>query len=267
MPESLRDGGDLAELSDLARRTAVEAAALIQRMRTEAVDVAGTKSSDTDVVTRADLASEDLIRERILTARPDDGFVGEEGDDVGSTSGVTWVVDPIDGTVNYLYGLPHYAVSIAAQIASQTVIGVVRAPVLGAEYWAVRGRGSFRGDTRLRVRQGSAWSAALVATGFGYEAAIRERQGRAVAALLPQIRDIRRLGSCALDICAVAEGTVDAYVESGPNLWDHAAAALVAQEAGARFEVQPSASGRELLLCAPSEGFAAFEALAHACDF
>jgi myo-inositol-1(or 4)-monophosphatase len=267
MSESHRDDEDLAELSGLARRTAAEAAALIQRMRAEAVDVAGTKSSATDVVTRADLAAEDLIRERILAARPDDGFIGEEGQDVRSTSAVTWVVDPIDGTVNYLYGLPHYAVSIAAQVASETVVGVVRAPVLGAEFWAVRGRGSFRGDARLQVRQGSDWSAALVATGFGYEAAIRERQGRAVAALLPQIRDIRRLGSCALDICAVAEGMVDAYVESGPNLWDHAAAALVAQEAGARFEVQPSATGRDLLLCAPHGGFATFAELAHACEF
>lgn len=267
MPESQGDGDDLAELSALARRTAAEAAALIQRMRAEAVDVAGTKSSDTDVVTRADLASEDLIRERILAARPDDGFIGEEGDDVTSTSRVTWVVDPIDGTVNYLYGLPHYAVSIAAQVASRTVVGVVRAPVLDAEFWAVRGRGSFRGDTRLRVRPAGEWSAALVATGFGYEATIREQQGRAVAALLPQIRDIRRLGSCALDICAVAEGMVDAYVESGPHLWDHAAAALVAEEAGARFEVQAGATGRDLLLCAPNEGFEGFAALTHACEF
>lgn len=262
-----RHGDDLAELSRLARRTAAEAADLIQRMRAEAVDVAGTKSSATDVVTRADLASEALIRERILAARPDDGFIGEEGEDVSSTSAVTWVVDPIDGTVNYLYGLPHYAVSIAAQVASETVVGVVRAPVLGAEFWSVRGGGSYLGDVRLRIQPTTDWSAALVATGFGYQAAIREQQGRAVAALLPQVRDIRRLGSCALDICAVAHGSVDAYVESGPNLWDHAAAALVAQEAGARFEVRASTTGRDLLLCAPTEGFDAFAALAETCAF
>lgn len=258
---------DSDELSRLARRTAAEAAELIQRMRREAVDVAGTKSSATDVVTRADLASEALIRDRILAARPDDGFIGEEGEDVTSSSTVTWVVDPIDGTVNYLYGLPHYAVSIAARVGSQTVVGVVRAPVLDVEFWAIRGRGAFAGEAPLHVRHQLDLPAALVATGFGYEAAIREQQARAVAALLPQVRDIRRLGSCALDICGVAQGSVDAYVESGPSLWDHAAAALVAEEAGAHFEVAVSATGRDLLLCAPRADFEAFAALAHSCGF
>jgi myo-inositol-1(or 4)-monophosphatase len=257
----------LTELVTLARRTAAEAGQLIQTMRAEAVDVAGTKSSATDVVTRADLASEALIRERLLSARPDDGFIGEEGADIASSSGVTWVVDPIDGTVNYLYGIPQYAVSIAAQVDSRTVVGVVRAPVLGQEFWAVRGGGSFEGDVALRATESFELSAALVATGFGYEASIRAAQARAAAELLPQVRDIRRIGSCALDICAVAQGAIDAYVESGPNLWDHAAASLIAEEAGARFAVEVSATGRDLLLCAPLARFDAFAELVRRCGF
>lgn len=258
---------NLTELADLARRTAAEAADLVRKMRGDAVDIARTKSSATDVVTRADLASEALIRERLLDKRPGDGFVGEEGDDLPSQTGVTWVVDPIDGTVNYLYGLPHYAVSIAAQIDGASVVGVVRAPVLGQEYWAVRGGGAFEGGRRLRASGALELSGALVATGFGYEATVREVQARAVAALLPQVRDIRRLGSCALDICAVAQGTVDAYVESGPNLWDHAAATLIATEAGARFSLEASATGRDLLICARDASFGDFTALVHDCGF
>jgi myo-inositol-1(or 4)-monophosphatase len=258
---------NLQEIAALARQTAADAAQLVHAMRAEAVDVAGTKSSATDVVTRADLASEALIRERLLAARPHDGFIGEEGDDIASSSGVTWVVDPIDGTVNYLYGIPQYAVSIAAQVESRTVVGVVRAPVLGQEFWAIRGGGAFEGDVALRARDSFDLSAALVATGFGYEAGVREVQARAAAALLPQVRDIRRIGSCALDICAVAQGAVDAYVESGPNLWDHAAASLIAEEAGARFAVESSATGRDLLMCAPRAKFEEFAAVVRQCEF
>lgn len=258
---------DLDALLALARRTAEDAGDLVRTMRAEAVDVAGTKSSATDVVTRADLASEALIRERLLGARPGDGFIGEEGDDIASASGVTWVVDPIDGTVNYLYGIPQYAVSIAAQVAGETVVGVVLAPVLGQEFWAVRGKGSFERERALRANEAFDISSALVATGFGYEAGVREQQARATAALLPRVRDIRRMGSCALDICAVAQGTIDAYVESGPKLWDHAAASLIAEEAGAPFLVEPSATGRDLLLCAPQAGFADFAALVRSCGF
>ncbi|MGN6160493.1 MAG: inositol monophosphatase family protein, partial [Marmoricola sp.] len=255
----------LGELAALARATAAEAADLVQAMRAEAVDIAGTKSSATDVVTRADLASEALIRRRLVEARPGDGFIGEEGDDVASSTGVTWVVDPIDGTVNYLYGLPHYAVSIAAQVAGATVVGVVRAPILGLEFWATRDGGSFEGSTPLRSTSTVELPSALVATGFGYETAVRESQARAVAALLPAVRDIRRNGSCALDICAVAQGAVDAYVESGPHLWDHAAASLIATEAGACFTAEPGSGGRDLLLCAPEAVFADFAELAHRC--
>lgn len=258
---------DYQALLDLARGVAAEAASLIEQMRSVAVEVAGTKSSVTDVVTRADLASERLIRERILAVRPTDGFIGEEGRDVVSSSGVTWVADPIDGTVNYLYGIPYYAVSIAAQVEGTSVAAVVRAPALGKEYRAVRGGGACVNDREAGCSSTGDWESALVATGFGYEASVRESQARATAALLPQVRDIRRLGSCALDICAVATGAIDAYVESGPHLWDHAAASLIAQEAGARFELVASTTGRDLLVCAPASSFDTFLELVNRCGF
>lgn len=257
----------IQDLEALARATAAEAADLILTMRREAVDVAGTKSSATDVVTKADLASEKLIRERILAARPEDGFIGEEGDNIPSVSGVTWVVDPIDGTVNYLYGIPFYAVSIAAQIDGQTVVGVVNAPELTREYRAARGEGAFLNDVAINVPEPPPLSSALVATGFGYEATVREAQAKATAQMLPQVRDIRRMGSCALDICAVAEGSVDAYVETGPALWDYAAASLIADEAGAQFGTVPGINGRDVLLCASRFGFTEFSEMALACGF
>ncbi len=255
------------ELLDLALRTAREAATLVVRLRGEGVRVASTKSSPVDVVTDADRACEELIRSRLLEARPHDGVVGEEGDDVAGTSGVRWIVDPIDGTVNYLYGLPHHAVSVAAARGDQVVAGVVVSPVLGLEYAATLGGGATGNGETLRVRTPPGLDQSLVATGFGYEADVRERQARSVAALLPRVRDIRRLGSCALDLCAVAAGLLDAYVEEGPHLWDHAAAGLVAQEAGATLQVSACAAGHDLVVCAPKEGFAAFSALVQECGF
>ncbi len=227
MTESVSDSdGDLLAL---AVETAREAGRLVVAMRERGVDVAGTKSSPIDVVTEADQACEDLIRERLLGARPDDGFIGEEGDDIGGTSGVQWIVDPIDGTVNYLYGLPHYAVSIAAARGDEIVAGVVLSPADGLEYAATLGAGR---HLQRRTPRGTAdrpaSTQALIATGFGYETAVRERQADAVARMLPQVRDIRRRGSCALDLCAVAAGQLDAYVEEGPHIWDYAAGGLVA---------------------------------------
>ena len=260
------------DLLALAVATAREAGGLVSSMRSRGVDVADTKTSAVDIVTEADRACEELILDRLLRARPDDGFLGEEGDDVAGTSGVTWVVDPIDGTVNYLYGLPHYAVSIAAtQADGQVVAGVVRCPVLDVEYAATLGGGATLDGVPLQlpdpVRGTPPLAQALVATGFSYEAAVRERQGRAVARMLPQVRDIRRLGSCALDLCAVAAGHVDAYVEEGAHLWDYAAGGLVATEAGATLEVWNTIDGRDLLVCAPAPAWDDFSALAKVCGF
>ncbi len=231
------------------------------------VDVADTKSSPVDVVTKADQACEELILDRLLGARPDDGFVGEEGDDVHGTSGIRWIVDPIDGTVNYLYGLPQFAVSIAAARGDEVVVGVVHSPALGLEYAAVRGAGATCNDVPLEVRPTPSLDQSLVATGFGYETAARERQAASVARMLPQVRDIRRQGSCALDLCSVAAGQVDAYVEEGPHVWDYAAGGLVAREAGATFEIWTSVAGQDLVVCAPTPGWPDFSALVRACGF
>jgi myo-inositol-1(or 4)-monophosphatase len=255
---------DPAELRDLALATAREAGDLVLRLRDDGVEVAGTKSSEIDIVTRADQAAEALIRERLLGARPDDGMLGEEGDDVRGTSGVIWIVDPIDGTVNYLYGHPHFAVSIAAEVGGEIVTGVVVAPALGLEYVAVLGAGATCNGRPVRPRRTvpmppmPPMAQRLVATGFSYEQPARAREATYVSRLLPRVRDIRRQGSCALDLCGVAAGTLDAYVEEGPHIWDHAAAGLVVLEAGGILEVTRSPGGKRLLICAPREGFAEF---------
>ena len=221
--------------------------------------VAATKSSEVDVVTEADRAAEALIRERLVAVRPDDAFLGEEGDDVPGTSGVRWVIDPIDGTVNFLYGLPQHAVSIAAEVDGVVVAGVVLNIATRAEYTAYVDEDatihSLRDGTPIRVRGTVPLGQRLVSTGFGYDAQLRELQARALVRLIPRIRDIRRLGSCALDLCHVAEGLLDGYVEEGVNLWDHAAGGLVAQGAGATVEVAVGAGGGRLVLCAPRDGF------------
>jgi myo-inositol-1(or 4)-monophosphatase len=248
------------ELRDLALATAREAGDLIVRLRAEGVEVAGTKSSDTDIVTRADQAAEALVKQRLLGARPGDGLVGEEGDDLPGTSGVVWIVDPIDGTVNYLYGLPHFAVSIAAEVQGEVVAGVVVAPALALEYVATLGGGATCNGRPVRPRAVVPLAERLVATGFSYEQPARARQAAYIASLLPRVRDLRRLGSCALDLCGVASGTLDAYVEEGAHIWDHAAAGLVVLEAGGILEVARSPGGKRLLICAPREGFAEFRA-------
>ncbi|MEV4803371.1 inositol monophosphatase family protein [Nonomuraea sp. NPDC049421] len=194
-----------------------------------------TKSSPTDVVTTLDKASEALIRERILAARPDDRILGEEQGEAPGEGDVRWIVDPIDGTVNFLYGLPDWAVSIAVEVAGKVVAGVVNVPQRGEVYTAALGEGSWLGAERLRCNTGVPLSQALVATGFGYAKARRESQGEVVAKVLPRVRDIRRGGSCAIDICSLAAGRVDAYYERGVNQWDFAAAGLVATESGARL--------------------------------
>jgi myo-inositol-1(or 4)-monophosphatase len=225
------------------------------------VEVAATKSSPVDIVTEADRAAERLIFERLMAARPDDGFLGEEGASAESTSGVVWVVDPIDGTVNFLYGIPHYAVSIAADVDGETVAGVVVNVHTGELFTATRGGGSFFDGTPLRLGEPGPLSQRLVGTGFNYVADVKVRQTVAVAAMLHEVRDIRRMGSAALDLCSVACGRLDAYVEEGLNPWDRAAGGLVATEAGARLEERPGVGGNPCLVCAPASGFEEFAEL------
>ncbi|MCW2781312.1 MAG: suhB 2 [Marmoricola sp.] len=255
------------ELLELAVRVAREAGELVQTMRAVGVDVAGTKSSDIDIVTKADKACEDLIRTRLLDARPGDGFVGEEGSNLVGTSGVSWVVDPIDGTVNYLFGIPQYAVSIGVAVDEEMVAGVVLNPASGEEYSASLGGGATLAGKPIRVRADVPLSQSLVGTGFNYVTEVRVRQGESVARMLPHVRDIRRMGSCALDLCAVASGRLDAYVEEGVNPWDHAAGGLIAQESGARIEVTDGASGQSLMICATDAGFGRFRTLVAASGF
>ena len=255
------------EPQDLAR-TAVGvarmAAELVRGRAARGVTVADTKSSEVDVVTEADRASEELIRALLRERRPDDAFVGEEGEDLPGTSGVRWIVDPIDGTVNFLYGLPQYAVSIAAEVDGEVVAGVVLNAATGTEYVAHLVAGGPGVATRdgdpIRVRGPAPLSQRLVGTGFSYDAGLREVQARALVRLLPRVRDVRRLGACALDLCCVAEGSLDAYVEEGVHVWDYAAGALVARVAGARTELTVGAGGREAMVCAPAHGFEEFRA-------
>jgi myo-inositol-1(or 4)-monophosphatase len=227
-----------ADLLALAVDTAREAADLVVRGRSSAGEQVGTKSSPVDVVTAVDTASERLIADRLLGARPDDGLLGEEGGARTGTSGVRWVVDPIDGTVNFLYGLPAYAVSIAAEVDGVVVAGAVLNVATEELFTAVRGGGARLSAPRLPEPVALACSAppsldrTLVSTGFGYRSEDRRAQGVVVAELLPRVRDIRRFGSAALDLCAVAAGRVDAYYELHLNPWDHAAGALIAAEAG-----------------------------------
>ncbi|CAM4300020.1 inositol monophosphatase family protein [Nocardiopsis rhodophaea] len=224
---------DPAELLALALDAAREAGRLAAEGQ-EGIGVLETKSTPTDVVTAMDRASEDLIRKRLLSARPGDAVLGEEGGAATGSSGVRWIVDPIDGTVNYLYGREDWAVSVAAERDGEVVAGAVVAPVRGDEYTATRGGGAFCNGAPMRVRPAVPLEMALVATGFGYSTERRAHQAEVLRALLPRVRDIRRAGSAALDLCALGRGRHDAYYERGLNAWDWAAAALIAQEAGAR---------------------------------
>ena len=226
------------KLCDLACAVARQAAELLVSSAGQAA-VVQTKSSPTDVVTEMDRAAEELIRDRLQAARPGDAILGEEGGETGAGAPVRWIVDPLDGTVNYLYGLPDWAVSIAAEVDGIVTAGAVCAPLRRSLYSATLGGGSWlqsawlAGPQRLTCNTGVTLPAALVATGFGYSASQRVRQGKVVAAVLPRVRDIRRAGSAALDLCSVAAGSVDGYYEQGVNYWDVAAGSLIAREAGA----------------------------------
>ena len=241
----------LLELRSVAVSVAREAGDLLAD-RMGGVEVAATKSSPTDVVTEMDRRSEELIRSRILAARPSDAILGEEGGLIGNAGNapVLWVIDPLDGTVNYLYGLHDWAVSIAAEVdcaasgveggevGRRIVAGAVYVPMRDEMFYAVSGQGAWlqvgqNDPSPLRCRAGVPLDKALVGTGFGYLAERRKVQGEVVAALLPRIRDIRRIGVASADLCAVAAGRLDGFYERGLNYWDWAAGALVAAEAGA----------------------------------
>ncbi|MFF3766950.1 inositol monophosphatase family protein [Streptomyces sp. NPDC001922] len=221
------------ELLALALEAARRAGTLLRDGRPEDLGVAATKSSAIDVVTEMDIASEKLITGFLAQARPHDGFLGEEGSSTEGTSGVRWVIDPIDGTVNYLYGLPSWAVSIAAEIDGETAVGVVAVPMRGETFRAVRGGGAYLGDRPLECRTAPRLAEALIATGFGYRTERKAGQAEVVHRLLTRVRDIRRGGAAAIDLCDVAAGRLNGYYERGINPWDYAAGELIAREAGA----------------------------------
>jgi myo-inositol-1(or 4)-monophosphatase len=222
----------------------VALAGLAEDVATAAVDLllggvdtgratASSKSTATDMVSEMDRASERLIVDRLLAARPHDGVVGEEGATREGSSGVRWVIDPLDGTTNYLYGLAGWGVSIAAEDAEGVVAGVVVDAVRGETYAATRGGGATRDGRAISCSDRTDLATALVGTGFAYSAERRREQGRVIAGVLPQVRDIRRFGAAAVDLCLVACGRLDAYFERGLAWWDLAAGGLVATEAGA----------------------------------
>ena len=228
----LQPNSDLInELLELALGIAQKAGELLTN-RPDSFDI-NQKSSARDFATHMDHASEKLIVREILEARPNDGIIGEEGAARASTSGVTWVIDPIDGTVNYFYNLPGWNISIAAKDEEGVLIGVVYAPTLNSLWHASRGGGAFLNEKAIHVSQADALSDSLIATGFSYDLAERVRQGEFIASLIPRVRDIRRNGAAAVDFCHVASGAVDGYFETGLKEWDLAAGGLIAREAGA----------------------------------
>ncbi|GAA0976966.1 inositol monophosphatase family protein [Acrocarpospora macrocephala] len=239
------------DLLALAKDIAVEAGELLLAKRPARPEVIDTKSSPTDVVTALDRETEDLIRARIKAVRPGDAILGEEGGDVPGQGRVRWVVDPIDGTVNFLYGLPAWAISIGVEVDGEIVAGVVNAVPMGELYTAVKGGGAWLAGERLHCNTGVPLDRALIATGFGYAASRRVVQAEVLAQVLPRVRDIRRGGSCAVDLCSVASGRVDGYYERGTQYWDHAAGGLVAAEAGARIGgLHGKPYNPELTICA-----------------
>ena len=251
------------DLLDLARSIALEAGALAALRRREGVEVADTKSSVVDVVTEADREVERLIRGRLADTRPDDGILGEEeGGAQTGTSGLTWVVDPIDGTTNYLYGIPHYAVSIAVvegdpdPLTWRDVVGVVHNPASGELFSAAVGDGAristgSSTGTVIRVAAPVPLGEALIGTGFAYASEMRGVQGAIVTGLLPKVRDIRRQGTASLDLCFVACGRLNAFYERTLSPWDHAAGAIIAREAGAVVKgLGDDAPSRDFVLAA-----------------
>jgi myo-inositol-1(or 4)-monophosphatase len=223
--------GDVTGLAEFAIELATGAAGLVSRAERIGLGV-GVKSTDTDLVTEVDRSCEHWLIEQIAAFRPDDAVLGEEGGGRDGTSGVRWVLDPIDGTVNFVLGLPQYAVSVAAELDGRVVAGAVCNPVTGEIFHASLGGGAFLGAERLHGPRTVDLHRCVIGTGFSYHAERRVRQAAVVTRLLARIGDIRRLGAASLDLCAVACGRLDGYFEAGLNPWDYSAGGLVAAEAG-----------------------------------
>ncbi len=257
------------QLRGLAVELAIEAGRFIRDQRPAQVDIADTKATALDVVTVMDTEAEALLRRRIAAERHSDGVLGEEDGHTAGTSGLTWVLDPIDGTVNYLYDLPAYAVSVAVVVGDPTVPGAWT-PVAGAVFnpgvdeifdahlgggsrVGPAGAGSYPHPRALRAIPPTSLATALVGTGFSYDTTLRRRQGLVATELLPQVRDLRRMGAASLDLCAVGAGRLNAYFESGLKPWDMAAGALIAAEAGAIVNGLGGPPNEAMILAAPGD--------------
>lgn len=251
-----------AELLQVALELAHEAGTLLSAGRLAGSLTVESKSTPTDIVTEMDRAAEAHITAALARLRPDDGMLGEEGTDTPGTSGVRWVVDPLDGTVNYLYNLGGWAVSIAAQVEGRSIAGVVYIPSAGETFAATLGGGATCNGRPVHCAAPAEVNRALVATGFGYDPRRRAHQAEVLLRVLPAVRDLRRHGACAVDLCALAAGRVDAYFERGVNPWDFAAGGLIATEAGARVAgLRGAAPSSDFLLAAPSPLFENLEEL------
>lgn len=238
------------ELLELAEKLGAEAAALLMK-RPPAFEIS-SKSTAIDIATQMDVAAEKFIVDSILAARPDDGIIGEEGSERPSKSGITWVIDPLDGTVNYVYGLPGWNVSIAAKDIDGPIVGVVTAPTINSTWRATRGGGAFYNGHKISCNDPIELDRALIATGFQYDVANRVSQMEDLAKLVPVARDVRRNGAAAVDFCHVAMGAIDGFYESGLKEWDWAAGGLIAQEAGAIFTQHGSAPLQTSIVAGPS---------------
>lgn len=258
------DPAETRTLAEIAATIAQRVGTHIREARAQGVAVAHTKTSLVDVVTEADGAAERMITEALREARPDDGILGEEGASIAGSTGITWVIDPIDGTVNYLYDLPGYAVSIAATVKDtgagamadgrRAIAGAVYVPTLDELFDAHENGGARLNGHTIRVSEASDLSLSLIATGFGYTAERRAEQAHVLRSLLPRIRDIRRLGAAATDLCSLAAGRIDAYYERGLQPWDYAAGALIAREAGAEIigRSDTELPGEAMIIAGPS---------------
>ena len=225
---------DPSALAALAVELAEEAGALLLEGQSRLRTSVETKSTGTDMVSEMDHASERLIVSALAARRPGDGILGEEGSTRAGTSGVRWVIDPLDGTTNYLYGFPSWGVAVGVEVDGVAVAGAVRDAVHGETFSAWRGGGAWCGDRRLTVVGPETLATALVGTGFAYDAARRAEQAAVLVDVVPRVRDLRRAGAAAVDLCWVAAGRLDAFFERGLAPWDWAAASVIAEEAGAR---------------------------------
>jgi myo-inositol-1(or 4)-monophosphatase len=248
-----------AELETIASTTARAAAEVVTSAYGQPRAV-GRKSSPTDIVTQTDLRAEDLVRRLLLAATPDAGIVGEEGGKTTPGARLQWVIDPLDGTINFLYGVPLFAVSIAASVDGEIVAGAVVDVLRGEVFSAHRGGGARCDGRSISASSCSSLAEALVTTGFSYRAELRDVQGEVAHRLLSRARDLRCFGSAALELCWVACGRVDGYFQSDTEIWDRAAGALIAEEAGARTEL-PCPENDDLVIAAGAEVFEALRAV------